>query len=153
VRFLRHVVVLMDADAGRGRSLVVVDELTNGVPERVDLFWHTRGHVHLAGEPQPIRGTISSGHTMLHFALHATVPSQTTVEVHELNSRRPDHVLRTTAGVSHTAEFVSVFSRDEVPKEVAAKRDNGRLVVTVGDVTLQFRSHRDVSELESVRGV
>jgi hypothetical protein len=152
VRFLRHVVMLMDRETGQGRSLVVVDELTNGVPERVDLFWHTRGHVHLAGEPEPIRGTITGRHSKLHFAVHVTVPSQTTVEVHELNRRRPDHVLRTTAGVSSTAEFISVFSRDEVPKGVSAKRDDGRLIVTVGDTILQFRSHRDVSELESVRG-
>ncbi|MFO7908323.1 MAG: heparinase II/III family protein [Pirellulaceae bacterium] len=153
VRFLRHVVMLMDRKTGAGKSLVVVDELTNGVPERVDLFWHTRGHVHLAGDPSPVTGTITGQRAKLNFAVYAGVPSQTTVEVHELNSRRPDHVLRTTAGVSNTAEFVSVFSREEAPRKISVERSDGRLIVTVGETTLTFRSGREATELESVSGV
>ncbi len=151
VRFIRHVVMLMDRRSGQGRSVVVVDELTNGVPERVDLFWHTRGHVHLAGEPNPIRGTITGRSAKVHFAIYASVPSQTTVQLYELSTRRPDHVLQTTAGVSDTAEFVSVFSRDETPSEISARHDNGRLIVTVGETVLQFQREADVTKLLSVR--
>ncbi|MGC9454335.1 MAG: heparinase II/III domain-containing protein [Phycisphaerae bacterium] len=152
VRFLRHVVMLMDRDRSAGSSLVVVDELANGVPERVDLFWHTRGHVHLSARPKPVTGTITGQWAKLNFAVHTTVPGQTTVEVHELATRRPDHVLRTTAGVSGRAEFVSVFSRDKIPDNISVERDDGRLIVTIGETSLTFRSHGDVSELKSVRG-
>lgn len=151
VRFLRHLVMLVDRETGQGRTLVVVDELTNGVPERVDMFWHTRGHVHLGSQPSPVCGTITGRGAKLNFAISSTVPSQTTVEVHELTIRHPDHVLRTTAGVAGGAEFVSVFSRDETPQKISAERDDGLLIVTVGDTTLTFRPGRETAGLESVR--
>jgi hypothetical protein len=68
VRFIRHVVMVTEPP-GRGRMVVVVDELSDTEEEIADLMWHTQGQLHL--DAAAGTGTISGTTASLHFALAA----------------------------------------------------------------------------------
>ncbi|MCP4379523.1 MAG: DUF4962 domain-containing protein, partial [bacterium] len=69
-RFIRQVVMLVDPADGKGHSVIVLDELTNGAPEKFEQLWHTRGKVELDTKTQT--GIITGIRNQIHVGLAAT---------------------------------------------------------------------------------
>jgi hypothetical protein len=141
VRFLRHVVMLLDDQTRRGEALVVLDDVLNGVPEKVELFWHTDGRIDL--DPKTATGTIASRQVSLNFAIASTVKMTTFTKSHQVNQHRHDKVLTTTGGVVGRGLIASVFARGELggPLEVTERGDGGA-EVTFGGRRLTFKGGR-----------
>ena len=149
-RFVRHVVMVVEPDSQAGTMLVVLDDLTNGVPERVETFWHTPGRIEL--DEQTLKGTIVGRSAALHFALASTVKTTASASSHPVNHHRRDNVLRMSAGVIGRALTASVFSRRKVPGQVAIAEDvSGDVLVTAGRVEVRFAQPGPYLKLRAVR--
>jgi len=150
VRFFRHVVMVVDEATQAGLMLVVLDDLTNGVPEKVETFWHTQGTMQLDAASKT--GTLSGRRAALRYALASTVPIKLASASYPLDSRRRDTVLCATAGVVGRALTVSVFSRREMdgPTRVVENADAVR--VLVGGMELTFpQAGRDLKFRGAIR--
>lgn len=123
VRFVRHVVMVVDGDPPAGRMLLVLDDLTNGVPEKVQAFWHTQGRVAL--EPGKLTGTIIGRKSRLHFALAATVKLRAFTKSYPIDPHRRDNVLHLSAGFVGRELIATVFSRPKLPHGIRLERDEG----------------------------
>lgn len=148
-RFIRHVVMLLD-ESGVGRSLVVLDDVTNGAPETVVLYWHSLGDIRTADAA--MSGSITGRRAKLHFAIAATVAATMKSTRRKLHAGVVDHVLRVSAGVMGRAIFVSVFSR-EAPGEIHIDRDDSpgsTLRVAAAGAQLAFEPVRHGLQLKSV---
>lgn len=108
--FIRHIVMLLD-ESGVGKSLVVLDDVTNGAPETVVLYWHTLGVI--KAKTAAMKGTITGRRANLHFAIAATVGASLKSTRQKLHTGATDRILRVSAGVMGRAFFVSVFSRED----------------------------------------
>jgi len=137
VRFCRHILMLLDGPGDAGQTLVVLDDLLNGVPEKIESFWHTEGQIRLqTGSPG---GTITGRRASVHFALASTVKTATFVKTYPLNHHRRDNVVQVTAGVVGRALLASVFSRGQLPGELSVReRDDGGAEVAIGGCRLLF---------------
>jgi hypothetical protein len=129
VRFIRHVVMLLDR-RGVGRAVLILDELTNGVPERVDLFWHTGGQI--AFKEGASTGVIHGGRSDVHFAMAGTAGKGPRVESHPLSAQESDHVIIYSAGVAEKACFASVFSTQAIASLALSPEGDGGLSVCIG---------------------
>jgi hypothetical protein len=147
VRFVRHIVMLVEPPGETGVTLVVLDDLNNGVPEKADTFWHTRGQINLDG----LAGTIIGARAGLHFALASTVAVKASVMSYPLERRGHDNVLRMSAGVLGRAFTASVFSRRKIggPVEVI-QDDRGGACVRIGKTAVTFAMGRQDLRLSSV---
>jgi hypothetical protein len=135
-RFLRHCVMLVDPDSGRGEAVVVLDELTSNTPENFELFWHSRGEIRLNDDGRT--GTIRGRRRTMHFALRSTAPN--TVRTASHNS---DRFCQLAAGVMGRTYFLSLFCRETPPQTVEIKpASSGRLHAHVGRLTLRFESEQ-----------
>jgi hypothetical protein len=149
VRFIRHVVMVLDASGTEGRTLVVLDEIKNDVPEKVDLFWHTPGHI----QPHAsiATGQIVGRQAKLYYWLGGTVDVRISQESQQLDARRTDEVLRVSAEVANRAMFLSVFSRNSLSGAVALKESaSGEVAVTASGVLIVFQSQKTHLRLERV---
>jgi hypothetical protein len=136
-RFVRHVVMVVDRASQTGRMLLVLDDLTNGVPERVETFWHTPGRIDL--DARALKGTIVGRSAALHFALASTEKAAAFASSYPVNHRRRDNVLRLSAGVVGRALTASVFSRRKISGRVAISEDLlGGVRVSAGRVEVEF---------------
>jgi len=123
VSFVRHVVMAVGAADGRGTMLLVLDDINNGVPEKVEMFWHTHGRIELDAASRT--GTILGRRAGLHFALASTVKAKADTSSYPLDRTRRDNVLRLTAGVIGRALTASVFSRARIDGAVEIAEDPG----------------------------
>ena len=148
-RFVRHIVMLVEPQSETGVTLVVLDDLNNAVPEKVDTFWHTRGQINLDG----LAGTIIGSRAGLHFALASTVKASASVKTIPMERKGHDNVLRISAGVLGRALTASMFSRRQIagPVEVV-EDDRGAVVVKMGKTALTFTLGRQDLRLTSVEG-
>jgi len=140
VRFIRHVVMLVDG-AGRGQAVVVLDDVTNAVPETVHQYWHVGGRIEMDAERRA--GTIRGQRAALHFALGATVPSEVVTESHELGNGRSDFLLRVSAGVTDRALFATVFTRQGVGGDVRVRVFSSGAELKAGGVHLHFKARKN----------
>jgi hypothetical protein len=146
-RFVRHVVMLVEPRTETGVTLVVLDDLDNGVPEKVHTFWHTRGQINLDGPA----GTIIGARAGLHFALASTVDIKASVKSHLLERRGNDNVIQISAGVLGRALTASVFSRRKIGRPVEiVEDDRGGVCVRIGKAAVTFAMGRRDLRLASV---
>lgn len=137
VRFVRHVIMLLDPKTGQGQSLVVLDELNLAAPERVDVFWHTGGKIKL--DAKKGTGLITGHRAELHFALTATVPGDVTCSTQGLGNGRADQYVRLSAGLIGQGFFASVFSRDPLKAGLEIlPGETGSLQLHYDKTALQF---------------
>jgi hypothetical protein len=149
VRFVRHLVMVVEPGTQQGRMLVVLDELELPAPERVDLYWHTRGAVTLAAGGKS--GTIRGARTALHFALASTMPTQLATDMPGAPLPAGGGVLRLWGGAVGKACLLSVFSRTPLAAKIDFKRAaNGDVRIKLGDVELHFKGRRKHLLLEKV---
>ncbi|NBB94351.1 MAG: hypothetical protein GVY16_01240 [Planctomycetes bacterium] len=137
VTFVRHVVMLLDGK-GRGESLVVLDELDLPAPERVDVFWHTAGKIHLDGQA----GRIVGRRAGLHVQMACTVPAEVATFSQPMEHDRADHVLHLSAGMIGRQVVASVFSRKEIAKLGIEQAERGDVTLTVGKRKVTFATRR-----------
>ena len=137
VQFARHLVMVVDRRSGQGTALIVLDDLTNGAPERVETFWHTPGRIDL--DEQSLTGTITGRRAGLYFALASTAGLGAMTRSYPLERGRRDNVLQMSGGFVGRALTASVFSRRRISKRLRIIEDEGGLVqVKVGRVTAGF---------------
>ncbi len=109
VRFIRHVLMLLDPSDGKGQAVIVLDDVNNGVPERMDWFWHTRGEVELDAEN--LRGEITGQKANVEMAFASTMKILAWDESHQAGGNGSDNVVRLSGGLVGPAMVLSVFSR------------------------------------------
>lgn len=136
VRFLRHVVMLVDPASQVGQAVVVVDELTNGMLEKVEQFWHTHGTVEVDREKQV--GRIAGKRSELHFAFASTIDLPLSSLSRKINPHRSENILLRSGGLRGRGLLVSVFAtsrigRIELPASMVEPVD-----IRVGKATLKF---------------
>lgn len=135
VRFMRHVVMLLD-DAGCGETLVVLDSLDLPSPERIDLYWHTAGQVELDGAG----GRIVGREAGLHFQLACTTPVEVDTTSRQLQRRATDRAVHLTAGMLGRNVIASVFSRKAIKALSIEQAERGDVTLKVGSRTLTFQA-------------
>jgi hypothetical protein len=149
VGFIRHVVMVLDPSGQEGRTLVVLDELTDGVPEKADLFWHTQGQIR--PNTSAASGQIVGRQARLHYWLGATTDLRVRQESQQLDAQRTDRVLRASAGVVRKALFLSVFSCKDLSGAVELKESPaGDVGVHAPGVSITFKSLKSHLQLERV---
>lgn len=135
VRFMRHVVMLLD-DEGRGESLVVLDQLDLPAPERVDLFWHTAGRVNLSGMSGEILGRQAS----VHFQLACDLPAEVDVTSRQLERRATDRAVHLTAGMVGRNVIASCFSRKPIGELRLEQAQRGDVTLTLNGRAILFKA-------------
>ena len=149
VRFVRHVVMVVDGSQA-GTMLVVLDDLINGVPEKVETFWHTRGQIDL--DRRTGTGTIEGRRAAVHFALGSTVKTTVRARSHRPNGRDKDNLLHLSAGVIGRALTASVFSRRRITVAVTVTEEpSGDVLVTIEGTVVRFVQDGEHLRLRSVR--
>ncbi|MBS3734038.1 MAG: heparinase II/III family protein [Phycisphaerae bacterium] len=143
VRFHRHVVLVVDPTTGRGHTLVVLDDVDNGVPEKVEWFWHTPGRIEL--DPKAARGTIAGVRAVLHFGIGATVKLSGRTLSRRAGRGRRDSVLVFGGGVMGRALVATAFAPDGPLASVTCTEADNQVRVDAGDVSVRFR--RDGADL------
>ncbi len=149
VQFVRHLVMIVRPAKQLGEMLLVLDELDNGVPERVDLFWHTLGKIDLDSKKRT--GVITGRQAAVRFALASTTPATVTQEAHRLSSRRTDHVLRLSCGVVGRAYFASVFTRRPGEDQLELEETDGGVEVKFGRLIVHFKPGKRHLELGKIK--
>jgi len=141
--------MIVDPARRAGRMLIVVDELSGSVPERVDLFWHTRGRIDQTGKQKA--GKIVGQQAELYFVLASTVRSSVSVEERRLDPHRLESILHLRAGIVDKALFVSVFSREKLPGKIQLKRDmRGHVSIKLSRMIVQFKSLKRRLQLDGI---
>jgi len=149
VRFIRHLVMIVNPATQDGRMLIVLDELDIGVPEKIDLYWHTRGQI----KPQDgaKSGMIAGRQAAMHYELTSTVKFSAAVESRDVTPSRCDRVLHLTAGVIDDALLVSVFSREPIRGKVQLTKAPASAVnIRAGNVKLHFKKLKQHLELDKI---
>ncbi|MCD6304588.1 MAG: heparinase II/III family protein [Planctomycetes bacterium] len=151
-RFVRHVVMLVEPRDQLGWAVVVLDELYNAVPEKVETFWHTQGRISM--DERGRSGVITGRKAEMCFALAATVPMRLAVGSYPIDRRRRDNVLEISAGVIGRALTLSVFARRPVGELPAPRQEaDGTVGVRVGQSSLTFAQGRGRLVLRAVETV
>ena len=149
VQFVRHLVMPADPHTQQGHTLIVLDELVNGVPETVEMFWHTQGELRL--DPEKSTGAIIGRRSALGFAFACTTRASMASREHRLDARRRDRVIHITAGVIDSALFASVFSREPLDAPPQLERVDGQVTVRCPTATVRLKRKGRRLKLESVR--
>ena len=137
-RFIRHVVMVVDPSDSTGRMVIVLDELTNGTPEKIEQFWHTGGLIELDRDEK--RGAIVGRRATMHFALTATVQTSVSTKSRNIDPHRSDNFLHLSGGLMGKGMLLSVFSPARIKGKVAIEQsDRGAVAIRAGGVTVCFR--------------
>ncbi len=130
VSFIRHLVMILDAQ-GKGQSLVVLDELQLGMPEKVESFWHTRGEIQLDSEK--LLGRIIGRQSQVGFAMASTSPINVWSKRRNLAANSIDRYLHVSGGVMGRSLTCAVFSRHAMSNSLRVDEDaDGASVVGDG---------------------
>jgi hypothetical protein len=148
VHFFRHVVMVVDPKARAGRMLVVLDEITVGPSERVDVFWHTYGQVELKGAATV--GTIRGRRASLAFALASSIEMQCKVESRAANRGRTESVVHLTGYVAGSAVVGAVFAREKLPGPVGIARTEEMALIDAGPLVVRFTQGKRHLEFEKI---
>jgi len=146
VRFVRHLLMPVNKETGAVHTLIVLDELTTGTPERVDLYWHTQGSIQWAKDGRS--GVITGRRSSLNFALQGTVDFDARTVRQEADERRTDRAIKASTGLIGTALFCSVFSTRpiESPPELI-RGAHGETRLKLGRLEAIFKAAKSHLEL------
>ena len=136
VRFVRHVVMPIPA-RGAASTLVVLDEVRNIAPERLNASWHTAGKLTL--DENGTRGKITGASAALNFAVAATESFEADTRSHSLNTKRTDNVLEIALPATRELLLATVFARRPVGPVKLKRTPKGGLTLTAGRLKLRFR--------------
>lgn len=148
VRFIRHLVMIVDPKTKLGQMLVVLDDVNSTTPEKVELFWHTDGQISLDRAEQV--GTITGQQAAVHFALAASVPTDLVKRLQQSGPNTTDRILHVVGGAIDQTFLASVFSREPITTPLELAGGAGSPTVKVNNVTVRFRRLRRHLQLHSV---
>jgi len=148
VQFIRHVVMIVDPGRKLGETVLVLDEISSGSPEKVELFWHSAGDITLDEKKQA--GTLSGTRSDVSFALAATVPVKVVADQRGLARRGADRFLRLTGGLVGPTYIAGVFSRLKKMGRVTVTDRLGGVKVTLGAAVVRFSRGKRHLVLDSV---
>lgn len=147
VRFSRHVIMTCrDLPRSPGQTVIVVDEITNAIREKVEANWHTFGKIALAGSS----GTITGSQSLLHFRLGASAPVMCTTRENTLH-RQTDSVLKIETQPVDRLILVSAFSRDPVGEIKLKQTSRGEAAIRLPGIRLHFKGSRRHLKLDQVQ--
>lgn len=151
VRFMRHVIMLRGVNGDGVSTLVVLDELDLGAPERVDLFWHTGGEIEF--DAKKMTGQIVGRQAGINFALSATTPAEMTAGKHKLIYQRNDNYLQLSGGMIGRNLLASVFSRDKLNQIELLNNEDAVATLKFNDTTLTLSpcKNKKFLQIESVK--
>jgi len=152
VHFVRHLIMVVNPATHSGRMLVVLDELANPVPERVDVFWHTQGRIDLA--PGQRTGAILGKRAGVYFGMVATTGIDVTTRTHPVTPQQADQFLQASiAQPPSRVLLATVFSREKLPAKMDIKETNkGSVTFRLGSTYMHFRRlkrHLQLDELSA----
>jgi hypothetical protein len=136
-RFHRHLVLLTQESDSVGKTLVVLDEIHNAVPEKAEMFWHSFGEISL--DEKTHSGKISGQKAELNFAVVSTAHVTMAKTSRELGHRRQDNALCVTCPPAGKTILVSVFSRDKIGKIELKAAAGGEVKLKIGSTPLHFK--------------
>ncbi len=147
VRFSRHVIMTcQDTPKSRGTGVIVVDEITNAVPEKIEANWHTFGKLTLDGSS----GLVTGSQSMLHYRLGASSAISCEVQEHKLN-RHSENRLRISAPAVDSLILVTAFSREPVGEIKIKQSSRGEALIRLPGVKLHFKGSRRHLKLDQVQ--
>jgi len=148
VQFIRHVVMAVDGESQKGQAVIVLDELTNGAPEKFEQTWHTRGKVELDADGKT--ATIAGIRRTVHVALGATVKTSVKVKSARIDSHCSERLLHVTGGAVGRVLLASVFAAEPIEQSVQIVESEQGATVTAGDIRVEFARSRTHLKLSSV---
>ena len=149
VRFMRHIIMLRGVNGDGVSTLVVLDELDLGAPERVDMFWHTGGEIEF--DDQKMTGKILGRQAKINFALSGTAPCKMTTGKHKLVYQRNDNYMRLSGGMIGGNLLVSVFSRDRVKQVEVVGNEDGTANLQFNKTALSFVPGKRFLKIENLK--
>ncbi len=145
VRFNRHIVMLMDPQGKRGETLVILDEVTNALPEKVAAYWHTFGDLRLDGEA----GAIVGRRAGLHFRTGATVAIACTTDTHKIGNLSEQVLCVKTAPATQIA-IAMVFARNPIETIDISQTSRGHVTLKLPMAELHFKGSRRHLKLDGL---
>ncbi len=147
VGFMRHAVMLVDK-AGMGQALVVLDDIRDAAPERVDLLWHCGPSATAeAGAAGASAGVIAGAAAKLHYRLISSLKANAEIVTRKTPSQSHS-VLHLTTPASSSVLIASIFSRKAVSAQASvAKAAGGEIHLKAGTIELVFKSKKRGLEL------
>ncbi len=144
VRFHRHVVMLLDPATPAERALVVVDDFALGSPEKLEIFWHTRGQIDL--NAALLRGRIKGIRGALDFAIAGTV--NLSAQAREVSD--DDRLLHVFGGAVGPCTVATIFSRRALGETMELTSEEDRLTVAADGMSVRFAREKGNLSLEKV---
>lgn len=132
-QFHRHVIII----AGRAQTpsiAFIVDEIRNGQPEPIELFWHLRGRATF--DSASLIGSVAGKTADVHFALAATADIAATLHSRQL-ANQTDRLVHAATGPVDRAVIVTAFSPAPV-KELSVTEDDRGIAVNLGTRSIRL---------------
>jgi len=148
VRFNRHLVMLLDPTSGDGHTVVVLDEISNALAEKLVAYWHTFGELKFRGRAGRIVGRQSE----LHFRIGATAPVELAKGQHVLG-KLTETVLSVTAEPTDDIAIATIFSRRPVKQIRLLRGARGEITLAAPTATIHFKGSRRHLKLERIEPV
>ncbi len=145
VRFNRHVIMLLDEAGRMGQAVIVLDEVSNAIPEEIIAHWHTFGELTFKHRSGVIVGRQSG----LHIRVKATGAIETTTETHSLG-KLSDSVLRVTAAKTSDIVLATIFSRRPIKNITLTQSSRGQVSLKTDIASLHFKGSRRHLKLDSL---
>lgn len=146
VRFNRHVIMLLDEMGREGQCVVVLDEVTNAIPERIEASWHSFGQIYLEGQAGAIIGQQSG----LHFRVAATETVACETKVQKLGQTL-DCRLHVRCQPAARLVLVTVFSRGPVDRLEVHQSSRRDVTLRLPGREAHFKGSRRHLHLESIQ--
>jgi hypothetical protein len=147
VRFVRHLVMTLD-NQGAGQSLIVLDEIDLGMPEKVEAFWHVSGDLTVDGEK--LLGRIRCRQSDLQLALASTTPVNVWARNRASGPSETDRYVHLSGGVMGRALMATVFSRREITESLRVDQRAADAIVSGPGLEIRFTPGPEHLKLESV---
>ena len=149
VRFNRHLIMLLDPAGLSGHTLVVLDEVLNASPEKVEACWHSFAQVKLVNEDDGWSGAIVGKQSGLHFAVAATAKVDCST-LSNPQGKLTESVLRISTPSVSQLVLVSVFSRRPIGPVEVRRTSRGDIDLTLDAGTLRFKGSRKHAKLKEI---
>jgi hypothetical protein len=147
--FVRHLVMLVNPKTQAAGTLVVLDELHNGTPERMDVYWHTLGRLELNAET--MSGRITGQGAGICFTVASTFKLLAMGQERPSGGRQTEQILHLTGGLVGRGLIATIFSRRPVTGKVHLKQTTTGARVQAGGIDLHFKRLKRHLQLADVK--
>ena len=136
VKFYRHVLMPRALAEEPGDLLIVLDEITSAAPERLDVFWHSRGKI--AADEANLTAQIIGQRG----ALNAAFAGSSTLAM-TLDRQGDQRYIRLTGGAIDRTLVLSVFSRRSIARPVTLHSEGEEVTLRAAWAEARFTARPD----------